>query len=292
MAPRVETFSEIKCRVGESPVWDAEGNSLLWCDIPAGRIHSASLDGQRQDVWTLPEPVGSFGLADDGRLVVALASGVALFDRESGKLDRLVEIEREHATERPHRRLNDGKVGPDGAFWVGSMHKDAPGGAALWRVTGDGRAERKLGGLHIANGIAFSGDGRSFYLSDTGPGWIDRWDMDPATGAISGRSRFSRPSSKVGRPDGGATDVEGHYWCADAAGGRLVRLDPEGQCVEVVDVPPRYPTMPCFGGEDMRAIFLTSLRRPDDCSSDCGKVFRLRVEVQGVAVKRFATNAP
>lgn len=292
MAPQIDVFSEIKSRVGESPVWDAGRGSLIWVDIPAGRIYSASLDGQGKDTWTLPEPVGSLGLADDGRLVVALASGGALFDRDSGQLDGLVEIEPEQAGERPHRRLNDGKVGPDGAFWVASMHKDAPGGAALWRVTGDGLAEQKVSGLHISNGIAFTGDGRSLYLADTGPGWIDRWHMDPATGAISGRQRFADRSDAVGHPDGGATDIEGHYWSADAAGARLIRYDHEGNRVDVVDVPPLHPTMPCFGGEDMRMIFVTSLRRPGDCNDDCGKVFCFLADVPGVSVNKFATTAP
>lgn len=291
MPREISAFSQTPCRVGESPVWDAERHRLLWADIMNGRIYAKDEAGGRETIWQVPAPMGSFGLAADGRLVVGLASGVHLLDLQTEALESLVEVEENDPVHRSERRLNDGKVGPDGAFWVGSMHKDGPT-AALWRVTADGRADRKVGDLGTSNGLAFSADGRTMFHSDSRQCWIDRWDLDPETGAISGRVRIAEPGEADGRPDGGATDMEGRYWSAGGSAGRLNCFDRNGRLLKSIPVPPKAPTMPCFGGEDMRTLFFTSLRRPETCGPDCGGVFMLRVEVPGVPVHRFATTSP
>lgn len=283
-----DVFSMTPCRVGESPVWDDAGKRLLWVDIPKGRIHAKGEDGGAETFWDLPEPVGSFGLTDDDRLVVAMASGVYLFAPDTGKLDCLVEPEPGEYARPAKNRLNDGKVGPDGAFWVGSMHRDRPT-AALWRVTADGRAERKIRDLSTSNGLAFSADGRMLFHSDSRQRWIERWRLDPQTGAISERTRIADLEEEDGRPDGAATDQEGRYWSAGVSAGRLNCFSPEGELLKSIPVPPDAPTMPCFGGSDMKTLFFTSLRRPESQNPNCGLVFSLRVDVPGVPVHRFRT---
>jgi sugar lactone lactonase YvrE len=283
-----ELISDVPCQVGESATWDAEAKRFLWADIPAGIIYELDWASRERTQYQLPEAVGSFGLADDGRLVVGLVSGVHLYDRASGRLELLVDPEPEQAPNRPQHRLNDGKVGPDGAFWVGSMHTQSMT-ATLYRITGDGRAERKVEGLGTSNGLAFSADGHTLFHSDSKQQWIDRWTLDPATGNISNRTRIATPGDTDGRPDGAATDVEGCYWSAGVSAGCLNRYDRDGRLLERIAVPQRAPTMPCFGGPDMKTLFLTSLRR-GEASPDCGKVFAMRVEVAGVGVGRFVTR--
>ena len=103
--------------VGESPVWDSASGRLFWCDIPAGSIHAIEPVSGKRELWRFEEPVPSFGLATAGRLVVALRSDIILFDPATGHRETVARVK--HA--KPDMRLNDGKVGPDGAFWVGSM---------------------------------------------------------------------------------------------------------------------------------------------------------------------------
>ena len=287
MDRKISTLAETRCQVGESLVWDAGQERLLWADIPAGIIYCHDTRRGGLTRWQLPEAVGSFGVADDGRLVVALLSGIYLFSPESQELEFLVDPELEQTKKQPRNRLNDGKVGPDGAFWVGSIHVDAPTGT-LFRVTADGRAERKVEGLATSNGLAFSADGRTLFHSDSRQQWIDRYDLDPVTGNIANRVRIATPSEADGRPDGGATDMEGAYWSAGVSAGCLNRYSRDGQLLERIAVPPKAPTMPCFGGMDMRTLFFTSLR-PQDAGPDCGNVFMMRVEVPGVPTSLFRT---
>ncbi|QDZ09750.1 SMP-30/gluconolactonase/LRE family protein [Devosia ginsengisoli] len=270
--------------VGESPVWDGDNGRLLWCDIPAGVIHAVEIASGARRRWAFGEPVPSFGLAQGGRLVVALRNTVVLFDPETGARELVARVE--HA--KPEMRLNDGKVGPDGAFWVGSMDGSGDGAPAakLHRVAPDGAVHVVAEGIAISNGLAWNAAGDRLYHSDSrGEIWLDCWDFDAVTGAVSKRRRLREHDEAAGRPDGGACDLAGDYWSAGPSAGRLNRFSAEGELLDWVDLPIKTPTMPCFGDADMRTIYVTSL----DSKGDEGRdgVARLRVDVAGVPVGRF-----
>ncbi len=285
----------IRCEVGESPVYDDRENALLFTDIPGKTIHRVDLATGATVQWTFDSVVGSFGLTGSGSLVVALRHEVGLFDRASGAFRRLCTI----AEGDPDTRLNDGKVGPDGAFWVGSMDdRGKPADerqplGSLYRVDGSGRVEKKVEGLITANGLAWSADGRFMFHTDTGSRWIDRWRFDPATGAISERTRIAADISEDdGRPDGGATDVDGGYWSAGVSAACLNRYAADGTLIARYPVPVAAPTMPCFGGADMKTLFLTSLtkgRAPELLARYplSGLTLIGRSPVAGVPVGRF-----
>ena len=287
--PTFQKVAATHCRVGESLIWEAETSSLYWSDIHAAKIYRLETTGRRLNQWTLPARVGSFGLCDDGRMVVALTSGLHMFDPRNGELTFIVDPEPDRLGERDKNRLNDGKVGPDGAFWVGSMHEDGVS-AALYRLVGT-NVERKVSALGTSNGLAFSADGRTMFLSDSRQCWIDRFSLDPLTGELSDRRRIATPNEAEGRPDGAAADVEGCYWSAGVSAGVLNRFSAKGELLETIPVPPKHPTMPCFGGGDMRTLYFTSLRKPEGATDDCGDVFSFRVDVAGVPVGRFRTKA-
>ncbi|MCB1497599.1 MAG: SMP-30/gluconolactonase/LRE family protein [Bauldia sp.] len=257
-------LNDIRCELGEGPVYDDRRNALWYCDILGRSIHCCELAGGDTRSWTLPSEVGSLGLADSGKLVVALRDEVGMFDPEDGTFERIASIE----ADLPDTRLNDGKVGPDGAFWVGTMDDgDVPVRrpiGALYRIDAAGYVERKVEGLHVSNGLAFSPDGATMFHADSRGPWVDCWDFDPDTGAIANRRRFVDLDDTIGRPDGGATDAEGCYWSAGISAGKLNRFSPDGRLLVSYDVPVVAPTMPCFGGEGLDRLFLTSLRTGRD----------------------------
>ena len=231
------------------------------------------------------------GLAESGRLVVAVAGERAYVRPASEHLTLLAELEPDF----PKLRLNDGKVGPDGAFWVGSMDdrpvKEEIG--SLYRVTADGRAERKIDGFKVSNGIAWSGDGRTMFHSDSRGPWIDRWQFDPATGEIGGRQRIRTLANEEGRPDGAACDIEGGYWSCGVSAGCLNRFDRDGKLLARVELPVPAPTMLAFGGKDMRTAYVTSLSEnladPRLAGhANAGRLLSLDLGVAGVPIGRFA----
>lgn len=271
--------------VGESPVWEAEENRLWWCDIEAGAIHAISLtDGGRQKLQ-FDEPVGCLGLAGPGQLVVAFRRTVELVDMASGARSLLASVG--HA--KPGMRFNDGKVGPDGAFYVGSMDNSGTGAPAgcLYRVTPAGEVTELVSGLVISNGLAWNGAATRLYHSDSrGEMWVDAWDFDVASGAVASRRRLRHQDEANGRADGAACDIEGFYWSAGPGRSRINRFAPDGTLCGWVDLPLAHPTMPCFGGADMRTMFVTSLNSGAEEEGRDG-VVQFRVAVPGVRVARF-----
>ncbi len=288
--PSIDVLSTVRSTTGESPVWDAEYQRLYWVDIPAGAVLAHDLVDDRRHRWQVPGPIGSIGLTRDGRLLLALQTGVYLFTPQTGTLELLADPEQG----RPNQRLNDGKVGPDGAFWVGSMGvgliPPQPVGT-LYRITPDGHVSAKVGGLYTSNGLAWSGDGRIMFHSDSRGQWIDRYRFDAKNGQIDQRTRIATLTEAAGRPDGAAVDADGFYWSCGVSAGCLNRFSPDGALVQSFALPVAAPTMPCFGGPDMRSLFITSLRPPGDDNPLNGAVLHLRLPIAGVPVHRFEAVA-
>ena len=235
----------------------------------------------------MPAQVGCLGLCDNGLVVAGLKTGVHLLDPASGKLDLLCDPDQG----RPDSRLNDGKVGPDGHFWVGTRDEAAvpTGNARLYRVAPDGGIERVIdGNMFTSNGLAWSPDGKRMYHSDSSGLMYQAFDFDAATGKLGPAERLHDFAPDEGRPDGAATDSEGCYWSAGVQGGRLNRFTPEGKLFEIYRLPFKGPTMPCFGGPDLKTIYLTSLVTETNGVSTAGTVVAFDAPVAGTPVHKFS----
>lgn len=284
-------IADLKCRVGESPLYDERTNRLYFVDILSRTLYALDAATNALKSWTFESEVGSLGLAASGRLVIALRHSVILFDTGTEARQEVCQIE---ADEPEKTRLNDGRVGPDGAFWVGTMddRKDKEPIASLYRVDPSGGVERKVEGLVISNGLAWTADGEVMFHADSRQAWIDRWAFDRNTGEMHWRTRIATPSDAEGRPDGGSCDTEGFYWSAGVSAGRLNRFTPDGRLADSQDVPAAAPTMPCFGGADFRTLYITSLRegRSEDAlkmKPETGGLHAAKAPVAGFPAWRF-----
>jgi sugar lactone lactonase YvrE len=290
------TMTDVTCvldataQLGECPVWAADEQALYWIDIHAPALHRLDPATGVDRSWPMPRRIGSFGLRERGGAVVALTDGFHLFDFGSGALTFLAGPDQRV----PGTRFNDGKVSPDGRFWAGTMDEETlsrPVGA-LYRLDPDGTVHRMVDGLIVSNGLAWSGDARTMYHSDSKGQVIWAYDYDPEHATVARRRVLARPTEEVGRPDGAATDVDGYYWSAGISAGVLNRWSPDGRLDRTIPLPCSNPTMPCFGGPDLRTIFVTSLRHgvPADMLAAkplSGGIFAIRADVPGVPVARF-----
>jgi sugar lactone lactonase YvrE len=193
-------------------------------------------------------------------------------------------------------RFNDGKADVQGRLWVSTVYepRDMPR-AGLYRYA-DGRWDKMADQATTGNGLAWSPDARTLYWADTPAHLVFAFDFERAGGAITHRRVFARFERKQpqqdlgtygGRPDGAAVDVEGGYWVAMFEGARLLRLDAQGQVTRELRLPVRCPTMPCFGGADLRTLYITSARenRPaEELAGEplAGCVLQLQVDVPGL----------
>lgn len=252
-------------RLGESPVWHPREKALYYCDIPGHTLHRFDPASGELHHWPFDTDVASLAPMLNGQLLLAMRDGLWHFDPASGQRARAAEVPYDPALE----RFNDGKCDAKGRFWVGTIYEPRdPPRAALYRF-GHGVLEKQVESLTVTNGLAWSPNGRTIHWSDTQAHTIYAADVDPASGALSRRRVFASFAPKVpgaplagygGRPDGAAMDAEGCYWAAMFEGQRLVRLSPDGELVGEIALPVRCPTMPCFGGADLKTLYITTAR--------------------------------
>jgi sugar lactone lactonase YvrE len=294
--------------LGESPFWHPTERRLYWVDIPGRQLRRAALPGGAVESWAMPSEPGCIAPAQAGGLVVALRDGVYRARQWAGALEPVVRFNHDSAT----TRFNDGKADPVGRFWGGTLYepKDANRGE-LYSVDcrpGNGQKGKPLAQLRAlnnitSNGLAWSPDGRTLYWTHTARHEIHAWDFEPRAAVMRRHRVFARFEPKPpgwkpgdpgygGRPDGAAVDVDGNYWVAMFEGGRLLQLSPSGECLAEVSVPVRCPTMPCFGGDDLRTLYVTSASqgRPADELAQLplsGRVIAARADVAGLPVNFF-----
>lgn len=251
--------------LGESPFWHPGQQRLYWVDIPGRRLNRFDARSGLLEHWDLDSEPGACAPRLDGQLLLAMRDGLFSFDPIDGCRRRLAEPPYDPRVE----RFNDGKCDAQGRFWIGTIYEPRDRPAASLHCWRRGELIRCTDGVTVANGLAWSPNGRTMYWSDTKAHRIDAFDFDPATGEPSRRREFARfepvregqpLSTYGGRPDGAAVDAEGCYWVAMFEGGRLLRLSPEGRLLREVRLPVRCPTMPCFGGPDLKTIYVTSSR--------------------------------
>jgi sugar lactone lactonase YvrE len=288
-AAKFKTLIDFNLEIGESPVWDERRGVLWFVDILSPAVLCLEPATRKVTAYAMPAAVGSVSLMSDDRLVVALRTGVHLFDPGSGALAFLVHPEPENTM----NRLNDGKVGPDGCFWVGSMHDSVPRApsGALYRIAPNGECRRVLDGIKVSNGLAWSPDGKTMYHADSRGQYVNAFDFEAATGALSNGRPLLTLTEEQGLPDGAAVDDEGFYWSAGVTAAKLNRISPEGVLVESVELPVAAPTMPCFGGADGRTIFVTSLASDRSGRREDGTLISFDSDCIGAPVGRFGEVA-
>ena len=251
---------DIGDQLGEGVLWRGSDQTLWWTDILGSRIHRFDWATQRLQTFPTPERLGSFGFVegDDNRLVAAFETGFALFRPASGERQWLA---RPEALSRSGRRLNDGRVGPDGRFWAGSMlererSERLAANTGLYRLGNDGAAHFVRGGFTISNGICWSPDGRVMYMTDTPSRKIVKCAYDPATGGIAA----SKPYADVadGFPDGAVTDRDGNLWTALWGAAKIACFDERGVLACEIAVPALQPTCPAFAGPERSLLAVST----------------------------------
>jgi sugar lactone lactonase YvrE len=274
--PAVDVLLDLRTEVGEGPLWDHRIGRLLFVDILAGELYSASLDG-RVEVTGTGEALGAVGLRGGGGYVLATQRGVATL--EPG----LPPAPFCDLTLDEHVRMNDAQVGPDGCLWSGSMAWDAAEGAGnLYRVAPDGGWSVVLAAVSISNGIGWNAAADTMYFVDSATRRLDAFDWHES-GQLAGR-RVVAPFPE-GLPDGLCVDEEDHVRVAVYDAGVVQRFAPDGNLVARVEIPARLATSCCFAGEDLDVLVITSgsagLEPLERHRQHAGAVFAADVGVRG-----------
>lgn len=306
------TVSPEPFELGESPFWHPQEQTLYWVDIPGKKLCRANVYMGTVDTWDMPTEPGCIAPATGGGLVVARRDGVFRAREWRGALEPITTLPYDPVPV----RANDGKCDALGRFWVGTIDEPkASHAAALFSIDcRDGRVplvQQHAGDALTGNGLGWSPDGKTAYWSDTPNHVIHAWDFDVTASALSAHRTFQQLPPKPadwqwnaprgdnglppyrGRPDGAAVDVEGNYYAAMFEGQRICKFAPDGRLLAEYPIPAMCPTMPCFGGEDRKTLYVTTARYKRSAAElaafpHSGCVFSLRVDVPGLPVNFFA----
>lgn len=279
-----------KFDLSESPVWDAARQRLWFVDINAPALHRLDPASGALETWPMPAAIGSIALDTAGKVIAARRDGIWRFAPNEATESLLARSPLENA------RFNDGRCDRQGRFWVGGMNDDRQPETALYRLDGDRLSRQGLvGSIATSNGLAWSPDGATMYHADTPTCCVHAYDYDAATGTIANRRLFLDLRESAERPDGATVDSAGNYWVAFYGAAKVVQFSPAGERLREVHLPVKAPTMPCFGGTDMKTLYITTARQKhtDDELKKmplAGGIFSIRVDVPGLPETPFISG--
>lgn len=291
----IHLIEGVRCATGESPTWNALEGAWHWVDIPARRVWRLVHASGALRHWEAPEMVACVAAAADGSLVAGMETGIFRLVLEDGGTARATHLAAPPASELGEgMRFNDGRCDRQGRFWSGTMFMDmgaarAVGGLYRYSV-GDGLHGPVVSGLLTQNGLAWSPEGRTMYLSDSHPLRRTVWafDYDVEQGIPYNKRVFLDLAGQTGRPDGAAVDADGCYWtCANDAG-LLQRYTPHGELDREIALPMTKPSMCAFGGPGLDTLLVTSI--DPGTGGAAGSVVLLRPGVQGIAETPFGDH--
>lgn len=273
-SPRCVDAAKAGC--GEGLLWDAGRERLWWVDISGEALHGYNPVTGSATCTALPYLISALALRADGQLLVATARGLGIVTPESGEIVVLHDPE----PEMPGNRLNDMIAGPDGALWVGAMSEGAKGPTGtLYRYDREG-PQAMMRGTTISNGLAWSPDGSRLYFIDSVPGVLHLFEN-------GGWRKLRCFDESTGKPDGLTVDSEGTLWVAICDRGRVLGISPTGEVVAQIDLPCETVTNCCFGGTDLRTLYITTgtFRMTEDekaANPLAGGLFAVAMEVPGL----------
>ncbi|MBV9653986.1 MAG: SMP-30/gluconolactonase/LRE family protein [Acetobacteraceae bacterium] len=258
---KIEILLDAHATIGESPTWVSREQAIYWIDVKAPALHRIGINGGFGRTWRLPSDIGAFALIK-GRpeALVALRHGLFRLNVGTEQLELLTPPPFDPSL----HRFNEGACDSTGRFWVGTMFDPAEGGqhmpepASLHSFTLAGGLQAEPDAAELHNGMAWSKDERTYYLSHTQRGTVYAFPFDPEMGTLGERRPFVTIPESVGVPDGAALDEDGCYWCAIHGGSRLHRYRPDGTLDREVMLPVSQPTMCAFAGADLETMVVTS----------------------------------
>lgn len=290
-----ELIFDARNGTGESPVWVAAEQALYWVNIPARQLCRWEAASGQTRQWTAPEMIACVAPNQAGGWIAGLETGLFhLTPQADGSMGCAPLTTVAHA--QPGMRFNDGRCDRQGRFIAGTMVMNmglAARSGVVYSYLNNSTLRSLVSDLITPNGLAFSPDGSTMYLSDSHPAVQTIWafDYDTTTGTPTNRRVFVDMNPLPGRPDGAAIDQDGCYWICGNDAGLIHRFTPEGRLDKSLAVPVKKPAMCAFGGAQLDTLYVTSIR-PDhiDLSDQplAGGVFALNPGTRGLPEPSFS----
>jgi gluconolactonase len=256
----------------EGPVWDRAG-FLYVSDEEINKIFRVYLsDGRKEELISLGDPDGNT-YDRKGRLIdCASVLRAIIAISKDGKYEVLADKFEGKKFNSP----NDVIVGPDGALYFTDPTLDLPKGQkqeipfkGVYRLDKNGEVTLLTKDLNQPNGLAFSPDGKKFYVDDDDQKNIHVYDVAADGKLTNGRIFGEEPGGKNdGVPDGIKVDRDGNLFVTGPKG--IWVWSPDGTHLGTI-VMPEQPANLTWGGADLRTLYITATT----------SVYRLQTKTHG-----------
>lgn len=274
------------CILGESPIWHPKEQVLYWVDILKPRLHRYNPKTNLHDAWDMPTSIGCVAPKEKGGLIAAFKTQVGFFDPITATIEFLASIPEKSAEQTV---FNDGHCDYQGRFWAGTkdfLAEKNPTGE-IFCYDAHKKLMKKEDHIIVSNGVIASPDSRYFFIADSPTRIIYRYEFDSDAGVIHDRVPFIKIDDNAGVPDGMTFDSKGYIWSCHFSGWRITRYTPDGKIDRVINMPVSSPTSCCFGGHDLKTLYITSAKR-DVLSHElknqpkAGALFAIDMDVPGI----------
>ena len=274
----------------EGPVW-VPSRGLLFSDVLGGGVFCLDKSGRVEKVILYRRGIGGMALHQDNGLIVSGRNiaykdldgeeTIVLFDRnEEEGLVGFNDITTDCAG-----RIYAGGLGSSPVFEDGRK----PKAENLYLIDLDGSVSVVAEDVRLTNGLGFSPGEKMLYHSDSLRRQVCVYEVKK-DGSLGSKKVFAE--TEKGVPDGLVVSEDGAVWVALAGGGSGVAVfEPTGKLREVIQIPHPMCTSVCFGGEDLKDLYIVS--GSDGLEGDSrGGVFKVRTAVSGLPVPLAKVELP
>ena len=274
----------------EGPVWD-DKRGLIFSDVLLGGVFALDSSGATTTVFEHRRGIGGMVLHESGGMIVS-GRNVAFKSFLGGDTVTLLDKDETNGIVGYNDLTTDSK----GRIYVGSLGASPvfadgrePRSGDLYLIDLDGSCRQVGTDIRLTNGLAFSPDGSILYHSDSTRRVINRY-MAYEDGSLGPKQIFA--TVEKGAPDGLVVSEDGRVWVALAGGGHGVAVfDTDGRQTELIGIPQPMATSVCFGGEDLRSLYIVTGSEGSD-SDKAGAVYRIDVDVAGCPVAPAGVKLP
>ena len=284
----VECVYESKDKLGESPIWIEEKNSIFWLDIKKNIIHKIKLKNNKYNFWEFEEPISCIAHIKENKFIAGTKNGFKFINLDQKKLTPIINPE----INLPNNRFNDGKCDNKGRFYAGTMNEiDNKKTGSFYLLNNELDLKKIDTGYSITNGPTFSNNYKKIYLTDTLEGKIFSADLNE-DGTIKEKKLFTSIPFSEGKPDGMTVDIEGFLWVAIFGGSCVNKYNNNGQIVDKIILPVSCVTSCVFGGKNLDILFITSASftlNKNDIQKEplAGSLFKVKTNSKGSKTNKF-----
>ena len=271
----------------EAPVWDP-AKGLYFSDVRNGGVFLLDHGGSVSQIVPKRRGVGGMALHASGGLVIG-GRNIAWVSPDGSETRILLSPEAIPEA----IGFNDLTTDRAGRIYVGSLayrvFLDPAKPGHLHVIDLDGGMRTLSDGVMLTNGLGFSPDELKLYHSDSRADMVRVYDV-ARDGSVSPPRKFATLGpAKVA--DGLKVAADGSVWVADARGGRVAVFEPHGMPKADIPVPMPMVTSLCFGGEDMRDLYIVT-GSDDGPRENCGTIYKMRTDVAGLPLHPARVTLP